>query len=117
MQNALASETNVITEDCLVVPNAKQSPRVKAAWLRTGASLALPRVLYSFMGHARRSMHYVCSIVTLLSQILPFEPAFCTSVPKLAFNEEGTFKILQLTDLHYGHFPELDEHTDKVWPI
>lgn len=66
------------------------------------------------MGHAR-SMHHICHLLTLLSHIIYFEPAFCKSAPKLAFNEEGTFKILQLADLHYGHFPELDKHTDKVF--
>ena len=68
------------------------------------------------MGHARRSMNYVCSIAALFSQILPLEPAFCKAAPKLAFNDGGTFKILQLADLHYGHFPETDERTDKVKP-
>ena len=33
---------------------------------------------------------------------------------RLKFDEDGYFKILQLADLHYGHFPETDEHTDKV---
>ena len=66
------------------------------------------------MGHARRSMHGICQLLTLFNQLIHFEPAFCKSVPKLAFNDEGTFKVLQLADLHYGHFPELDEHTDKA---
>ncbi|CAL8463973.1 g3508 [Coccomyxa elongata] len=33
---------------------------------------------------------------------------------RLKFDEDGYFKIIQLADLHYGHFPETDEHTDKV---
>ena len=77
----------------------------------------MPRGLSCFMGHARRSMNYVCSIAALFSQILPLELAFCKAAPKLAFNDGGTFKILQLADLHYGHFPEIDERTDKVSPL
>ena len=69
------------------------------------------------MVHARRSMQYVCSVAALLSHFLSFEPAFCKVAPKLAFNDGGTFKILQLADLHYGHFPELDESTDKACPF
>ena len=34
--------------------------------------------------------------------------------PKLHFRADGTFKILQLADLHYGHSEEADAHTDKV---
>ena len=83
----------------------------RAAWLRPGNRPALPR---AYMGHARRSMHGICQLLTLFNQLSHFEPAFCKSVPKLAFNDEGTFKVLQLADLHYGHFPELDEHTDKA---
>ena len=59
-------------------------------------------------------MHGICQLLTLFNQFTHFEPVFCKSVPKLAFNDEGTFKVLQLADLHYGHFPELDEHTDKA---
>ncbi|KAK9918079.1 hypothetical protein WJX75_001042 [Coccomyxa subellipsoidea] len=33
---------------------------------------------------------------------------------QLKFDEDGYFKIVQLADLHYGHFPETDQHTDKV---
>ena len=66
------------------------------------------------MGHARRSMHGICQLLTLFNHFIHLEPAFCKSVPKLTFNDEGTFKVLQLADLHYGHFPELDEHTDKA---
>lgn len=34
--------------------------------------------------------------------------------PHLRFNDDGYFKILQLADLHYGHFGASDDHTDKV---
>ena len=66
------------------------------------------------MGHARRSMHYICSVAAFFSHILSIEPGFCKVAPKLAFNDGGTFKILQLADLHYGHFPEVDGSTDKA---
>lgn len=56
----------------------------------------------------------VCHILTLVSPFISFQPAFCKAAPSLSFKDDGTFKILQLADLHYGHFPELDEHTDKV---
>ena len=69
------------------------------------------------MGHARRSMHFICSVAALFSHIISLEPAFCKSAPKLAFTDGGTFKILQLADLHYGHFPEIDESTDKACPV
>lgn len=36
------------------------------------------------------------------------------SRPKLRFRADGTFKILQLADLHYGHSEEADAHTDKA---
>ncbi len=36
---------------------------------------------------------------------------------RLKFDEDGYFKIIQLADLHYGHFTETDEHTDKVGAI
>ena len=36
------------------------------------------------------------------------------SRPQLRFKADGTFKILQLADLHYGHSEEADAHTDKA---
>ena len=35
---------------------------------------------------------------------------------QLRFSSDGTFKIVQLTDLHYGEDPHLDELSHKVGP-
>ena len=56
----------------------------------------------------------ICSAVAAFfshihSSIEPVILQICAT--KLAFNDGGTFKILQLADLHYGHFPEVDEST------
>ena len=43
---------------------------------------------------------------------------YCTALSSkgtpLRFRADGTFHIVQLADLHYGHSPEDDAHTDKV---
>lgn len=42
-------------------------------------------------------------------------PANPFTAGELRFRPDGTFKILQLTDLHYGEDAALDALTDQVW--
>jgi hypothetical protein len=64
--------------------------------------------------HARntRTLHLLLwTFAGVLTTVL--SPA-TDSRPPLRFRGDGTFKILQLADLHYGHSEEADAHTDKA---
>lgn len=61
-------------------------------------------------------LHFAfCGLIVLLSILADaVNSSKQNKRPQLRFNDDGYFKILQLADLHYGHFPETDVHTDKV---
>ena len=55
-----------------------------------------------------RQLLWVLAVATL------YRTAHSSKTPQLRFRADGTFHIVQLADLHYGHSPEDDAHTDKV---
>jgi hypothetical protein len=57
----------------------------------------------------------MCSCVPLpLVLLLVLLPWAVIGAPQLRFQPDGTLKIVQLTDLHYGEDPHLDSLSDQV---
>ena len=63
--------------------------------------------LYGTSARVTRQLLWIIAVTTVLCTAL-------SSKPQLRFRADGSFHIVQLADLHYGHTPEDDAHTDKV---
>lgn len=53
-------------------------------------------------------------LVVVLATVLGLANRIGAEQPKLRFKEDGTFTIVEFTDLHYGESKEKDMFTDEV---